>query len=304
MTVFAPEIEIVDHSGGSLRYLEHGWPTPLCRWHAHREYELHLVLETTGWALIGDNIDRFAPGQLFLTGPMLPHNWVTDDDGIDPVPLRDMLVQFDHATIVDAGEAFPEVRQLLPMLDLAANGMVFTGFDPGEAREGLAEIRGATGVGRLAGFLALMDRLAKWPNKRSLSGMRLAPAWRGDAGDRIGRVVDHVTANFADELSAAGMAELADMSPKAFSSRFQQQTGNRFTDFVNRIRVCQTCVLLSETQKGVAEICREVGFNNIANFNRNFRRIMGTSPSEFRRSGNKPGADFEHFPMRASGSAA
>ena len=35
-----PELEIVDWSTQSVRYLEHGWPSDLCRWHAHAEYEV------------------------------------------------------------------------------------------------------------------------------------------------------------------------------------------------------------------------------------------------------------------------
>ena len=73
-----PEFEIVD-KGETIRYLEHGWPTPLCRWHAHEEYELHLVLRTSGKVFVGDYVGQFTPGSLFLTGPNLPHNWVTEE---------------------------------------------------------------------------------------------------------------------------------------------------------------------------------------------------------------------------------
>ncbi len=38
-----PEFEYVDRATQSIRYLEHGWPTNLCRWHSHKEYELHLI---------------------------------------------------------------------------------------------------------------------------------------------------------------------------------------------------------------------------------------------------------------------
>jgi len=51
MSIIAPEIEMVDRSTRSIRYLEHGWPHDLCRWHAHEEYELHLITETRGKAL-------------------------------------------------------------------------------------------------------------------------------------------------------------------------------------------------------------------------------------------------------------
>jgi len=78
MSIIEPEIEKVDRSTRSIRYLEHGWPTDLCRWHAHEEYELHLIVETRGKSFVGDHIGDFKAGDLFMTGPNLPHNWITE----------------------------------------------------------------------------------------------------------------------------------------------------------------------------------------------------------------------------------
>ena len=99
MSIMTPKIELVDRTLRSIRYLEHGWPTELCRWHAHEEYELHLVVATRGKAFVGDYIGEFEPGYLYLTGPHLPHNWVTDEVNTDTIPLRDMLVQFSHESV-------------------------------------------------------------------------------------------------------------------------------------------------------------------------------------------------------------
>ena len=50
-----PKIELVDRNTRSIRYLQHGWPSELCRWHAHEEYELHLIVETRGKAFVGES---------------------------------------------------------------------------------------------------------------------------------------------------------------------------------------------------------------------------------------------------------
>ena len=49
-------------SFGFIRYLEHGFPNALVRWHYHDEYELHLIVETSGKVFVGDYIGQFAPG--------------------------------------------------------------------------------------------------------------------------------------------------------------------------------------------------------------------------------------------------
>ena len=64
---------------GLIRCLSHGYPTPLARWHFHDEYELHLIVATSGKTFVGDWIGPFQPGHLVLCGPRLPHNWISTD---------------------------------------------------------------------------------------------------------------------------------------------------------------------------------------------------------------------------------
>ena len=73
MSILSPEFEFVDRAEESIRYLQHGWPTHLCRWHSHEELEIHLIVETHGKAFVGDYIGEFGPGSLFLVGP---NRWV------------------------------------------------------------------------------------------------------------------------------------------------------------------------------------------------------------------------------------
>ena len=74
-----PSYELMDdHNGLSIIYRQHGFPCPLVRWHFHKEYELHLIVASSGKVFIGDYIGNFYPESLFLTGPNLPHNWIRD----------------------------------------------------------------------------------------------------------------------------------------------------------------------------------------------------------------------------------
>src|SRR3954466_8626188 len=74
-----PDLEVVQiRPGESFAAWAHGYPYRTVRWHFHPEYELHMVVATTGRYFVGDFIGEFAPGNLVLTGPNLPHNWVSD----------------------------------------------------------------------------------------------------------------------------------------------------------------------------------------------------------------------------------
>jgi len=54
-------------------------------------------------------------------------------------------------------------------------------------------------------------------------------------------------------------------------------------NFVNHIRINRACQLLMDSDRYITNICYEVGFNNVANFNRRFMEIKGITPSEFRK---------------------
>jgi AraC-like DNA-binding protein len=278
-----PQFEVVPPELGSIRYLEHGWPCDLIRWHAHDEYELHLMVATTGKVFVGDYIGRFQPGQFVLTGPRLPHNWVTETGAHEAVSLRDMVIQFRDDSLKQLAEAFPEFKNVLPTLELAKSGVEFVGFDQSEAQALLASVRDTHGIARVLAFLRVLQKLHEWPKKRALSSAKIHSTLTGVVESRINDAVDYVVENFAYEISLERMAAMSDMSASAFSRHFQKSTGNKFVDFVNQVRIGKACVLLTETNDQVSSICYAVGFNNIANFNRHFAKIKGVTPSEFRR---------------------
>jgi hypothetical protein len=74
-----PDLEVVQIGRSeSFKAWEHGYPYHTVRWHFHPEYEIHHVVATSGHYFVGDFIGNFEPGNLVLTGPNLPHNWVSD----------------------------------------------------------------------------------------------------------------------------------------------------------------------------------------------------------------------------------
>ncbi|MGC6411379.1 MAG: helix-turn-helix domain-containing protein [Candidatus Puniceispirillaceae bacterium] len=283
MSVLTPEFEFVDGADDSIRYLEHGWPTDLCRWHNHEVMELHLIVDTHGKAFVGDYIGEFGPGALFLIGPHLPHNWVSDEFGHpNTIPLRDMLVQFNVKSIMSLRDVFPDFRELEGLLQRAAGGIEFLNFDKAQAVQSFAEIRDATGADRILKFLNFMLMVNRHPHQKKLSVANISEAKITENQSSVARTVDHIITNFAEDISLSSAAEMSHMSVTAFARNFQKLTGSRFTEFVTRVRISQACSLLQTTDEKIATICHEVGFKNLANFNRHFLRIKNTTPSAYR----------------------
>jgi AraC-like DNA-binding protein len=267
---------------GFIRCLDHGFPTPLARWHCHDEYELHLITATSGKVFVGDWIGPFGPGQLVLTGPRLPHNWVSMDLPEGGVAQRDLVIQFTHDPLAHASETIPELSEVLPLLERAKHGIEFFGMS--EAAEAhWNKVKHTHGLRRFTAFCDFLADLAACTDYRLLSAVQLQSDDDDASLDQIDAVVNRITDHLAEEHSAAALAAELGMSESRFSRFFRKATGNTFTDFVNRVRISRACQLLMDTEQQVSHICFEVGFNNVANFNRRFLDIKGMTPSEFRK---------------------
>jgi AraC-like DNA-binding protein len=267
---------------GVVRCLSHGFPTPLARWHFHDEYELHLIVATSGKAFVGDWIGPFQPGHLVLTGPRLPHNWISMDLPEAGVAERDLVIQFAHEPIERAAEQIPELAEVLPMLERAKHGIEFFGLSQ-RAHEHWQRVKAARGIQRFGAFCEYLADLARCTDYRLLSAVQMQGADDDAQMDQINAIVSRITEHIAQPVSLADVAAELGMSESRFSRFFRRATGNNFTDFVNRVRINRACQLLMETDRYVTHICYEVGFNNVANFNRRFLEIKGMTPSEFRR---------------------
>lgn len=115
-----------------------------------------------------------------------------------------------------------------------------------------------------------------------LSVVKLTQPEGNSKQTRIADVIDYITKNFGMDMSLEKAAEIAGMSHTAFSRHFQKHTGNRFIEFVNRVRIGQACSMLYSTDEQVSSICYEVGFKNLANFNRQFLRMKNMTPTAYR----------------------
>jgi len=277
-----PELELNSKQTEAIRYIEHGCPDWRIRWHYHEEYELHFTVATHGKVFVGNYVGSFQPGNLILTGPFLPHNWISQMEPGEALELRDQVVHFNHATLTGAAELMPELQQVLPLLEHAKYGIEFTGQTQ-LAHDYIIQIKNSSGVARLGYFCHLMDVLAHTLDYRLLSTEQIRLPADEALQERINRVVNYVMENYQNSITLAEVATLVGMSETYFSRFFRKATGNRFSDFVNRIRISKACELLAHTEQYITTICYEVGFNNVANFNRRFYDHKQITPSDYRK---------------------
>ncbi|MFK8082035.1 MAG: AraC family transcriptional regulator [Granulosicoccus sp.] len=279
----APEFEFTDGTKRSMHYIEHGFPNPLVRWHYHDDYELHLIVASTGKVFVGDYIGRFTPGQLVLTGPRLPHNWISQTEPGEVITLRDLVIQFRMDLLPKMAEMAPELESILPLLDRARHGIEFLSVDTQWAQSMFQSVRDCSGPQRISLLIEFLTRLSSETDYALLSTLAIRSRADQASQDKIEEVTQYISENYSQEITLSEMAKRVAMNDSAFSRFFAKATGNSFNRFVNRVRISKACELLSDTETPITAICYETGFNNIANFNRRFRELKESTPREYRR---------------------
>lgn len=279
----APEFEYTEEeSNRSVHYLEHGFPHSLVRWHYHDDYELHLMVASIGKVFVGDHVGRFSPGHLVLTGPRLPHNWISQTEPDEVIELRDLVIQFRMDLIPKMAQVAPELNSILPLLERARHGIEFHAVDIHWARQSFESVRDVEGPQRVSRLLDILSRLSQENDYSLLSTLAIRSRADQASQDKIQKVTQHVSDHYATDITLGDMAALVGMNNSAFSRFFAKATGNSFNRFVNRVRISKACELLSESDTPITTICYETGFNNIANFNRRFREIKDLTPRDYR----------------------
>ena len=86
------------------------------------------------------------------------------------------------------------------------------------------------------------------------------------------------------DLTLGRLARRLTVPAKRLSAAVNRVEGRNVSQFVNRFRVEAVCRRLDEDGARVTEAMLEAGFRTKSNFNREFRRVTGTSPTDWARS--------------------
>jgi len=281
--IVQPDLELVAvPRDESFKVWSHGYPYRTVRWHFHPEYEIQLITSTTGKYFVGDYIGNFAPGNLVMTGTNLPHNWVSNVPQGERVDERCLILQFDAELVVNAIKVFPELKRVESLLDASRWGVLFTPETGAAAEPIMREMLGAQGMRRVTLFVALLDLLVQSAEQVKLASAAYSADPARYAETRINHVLSYIGKNLSQELRETELAELAGQSASAFSRYFRRHTGVPFVQYVNRLRINLACQLLMSGELSITDICYQVGFNNLSNFNRQFLALKDMSPSRWR----------------------
>jgi AraC-like DNA-binding protein len=260
------------------------FPAP---WHYHAHFEFVLVNKSTGKRMVGDHIGYFGEDDLVFMGTLLPHVWVND-----PVYLnREANEQADalvlHFTEDFLGEDFmniPEMDNLRKVLKLADRGMALRGETREKINDLIRKMPGMNGLQRLSSLLLIFDIMSNTTEYDLLASPRFVQNFHYECSDRFKKITGYIMENFDKDISLAEIASVGSMGVTAFCNFFKEQFRVTFVEYLTTVRIGHACKLLSENDRNVVEVAYECGFNNLANFNRQFKKLKSMTPSDYRKT--------------------
>ncbi|WP_122586432.1 AraC family transcriptional regulator [Pseudomonas viridiflava] len=269
-----------------FRWYEHDYPYALARWNHHPEFEIHLIRRGSGKLVAGDYIGGFDAGHVALIGPDLPHDWIGDLAPGEHLPGRDVVLQFDGAALLALRKTLPELGELQRLFEQARRGLEFSGATAVQAARLMEDIGTAQGLERLILFLQLINTLVKAPSQDAhlLASSCYAPTLDARSAERINKAFDYLLSELTNDIRLSVIAQRLEMTDPGFSRFFKRNTGHGFIDLMRKLRIQRACRLLLQSDMSVSDICFEVGYANLSNFNRHFRVETGQTPSDYRRA--------------------
>ncbi|MEH6593244.1 MAG: AraC family transcriptional regulator [Halioglobus sp.] len=257
-------------------------------WHYHPECELTYIMRGEGTRFIGDSVQHYGPGDLVFTGANLPHSWMNDDkDNSDPDRNHLLVVQFKPDCLGPDFLNSPDAHALETLFKYAKRGLKFTGDRVREISDTMASLADDSGLSRLTTFVHLLDLLSQATEVEALTSEVYVTDTTDFHGGRMGKVMDYVKTNLAEEITQSDVADLVAMTPQGFSRFFRATTGRTFVSFVNVMRIMEACRLLVNTDQDIIDIAFECGYANLSNFNRRFSELKKTTPRDYRQQQKK-----------------
>ena len=256
--------------------------------HNHEVFELNFVKHAPGVRrVVGDSNEVIGEYDLaIITGPDLEHVW--EQNTCTSENIREITVHFYFDLGEDGFLAHNPFTSLRKMLLEARKGLAFPLDDIMRVYTLLDTLSSVKeGFYAVTQFMTILYELSKSRDMHTLASSSYAKVAVESDSRRVLKVKNYIAKNYTEEIRLNTLADIAGMSPSAFSRFFKSHTGRTLSEYIIEQRLGYASRMLVDTTNSVAEICYACGFNNLSNFNRIFKKKKNCSPTEFRENYHK-----------------
>lgn len=250
--------------------------------HQHEEIELLGIRSGEGIFRMGNYVGNFRAGDVYIVGGKIPHSFSKkrEEDIVSAA-----VVHFNPAKWGDVFLQLPENRNLTKFFQQLGAGIQLKSALSAPILTWMEQLAIDNQGKRLAQLLLMLQQIADSKEKEFLHSHpdEAIPSFNWRDQERMDAVYRFTMTHFREKIQLTEVAATAGMTVPAFCNYFKKRTKKTYVDFLNEIRIGFAGRLLAETNCSVLEACHSAGFNNVAHFNRQFRKWKNTSPMQFKK---------------------
>lgn len=281
-----PLLEKITYNSGSSFYINKFEYPDICDmpyWHVHPEYEIVFIKNGFGKRYIGNHISSYEDGDLIMIAPNLPHSTFSNNLQEDNY---EVVIQFDQNFPGRDFINLPENETIASLLERSKKGLYFYGKTKETAGEWINRFIPMKPFDRLLELIRMLNFLGESSEYVVLSNV-LNEGVKGMDYGRIDKVYQFVQEHYMQPIGTKDLALHINVTESAFCRIFKRHTHKTFGKFLNEFRIDQACKQLRQLRMSVSQIAHSCGFQSHTHFNKQFKQIVGNSPTEYSKSYEK-----------------
>jgi AraC-like DNA-binding protein len=254
----------------------------MTRAHWHAQVEVNFVFSGGVDYRMATHDVQLKAGQFALFWGGLPHRALSTLPGTNFVAIHLPLVHFFRlrfssgfadqitrgATIVANTSGIGDVEAFSRMTEFMQSS------DPLRREYGVTELLVRLGRLNFEPYQVIGDPTPGASKRQGTDAL----AYRG-----VVKICDYVVENFRNDIHSSDIASFVDMHPKYAMTMFKQSTGMSLLEYLTLLRMSYAQALLLDSSITILEVAMESGFGTVGAFSHAFKKLIGKSPSEYRR---------------------
>ncbi len=254
------------------------------KFHHHQEVQITWIQKSYGSLLMGNTIATFEENDLLVIGANVPHSFRNDEifyKKNKKLTAEATSILFDENAFGKSFFDLPEMKNIKNFIKNADKGYRINGATKEEIIAQLKLIEEKNGPERFLILMEILNRLSFSKEVELLSNLSFLGNPTSSESKKLETVFQYMLDHHQRTIKLEEVAKVANLSVSAFCRFFKLRTRKTFSQFVNEFRISVACKKLLLDDFSISEICYEVGFTNLSNFNRQFKKITGFTPSEY-----------------------
>lgn len=249
--------------------------------HTQDTWELAYVIAGCGVRTIGDTTESFSEGEVILIPPGMNHVWTfdaayTDNEG----NIADIALFISPSFLNDIAVTLPDFARIINSIIIRNDAVKFEGNRKQMIQELMLRLSKTDAPEKkVLHFLSLISLIGTEIYEESVVGRKIetSPTKR-----KVEQVRIYCECNYMRRIKLGDAANHIGMNVSSFCKFFLKNFGCTFTEYINRLRVNESCRRLRNSSDSVSEIAYSVGFTSVPYFNRIFYRHNKCTPSRYR----------------------